>query len=185
VAVGQPDRAVESYSDAIKLDPLSSLIYRSRAEAHEILGEYSLAVDDYETILRSNPENSNILNRKAVALFSLGRLEEAIRDFGDAIDVYDKKVERLIKKANLDEAAKLDPFLARTYNNRGSAFYGLGRIERSIEDYDLAIQLSPRSSEFYVNRASAYEILRKNAAARRDFERAIELGFDAAALGRN
>ena len=112
-------------------------------------------------------------------------MEEANRDLGDAINVYDKKVERLVKQAKLDEAAKFDPFLARAYNNRGSAFYRLGRIERSIEDYDLAIQLSPRSPKFYINRASAYEILRKDEAARRDFERAIELGFDPAALGRN
>ena len=110
----------------------------------------------------------------------MGRLDEAIQDFDQAINSYEESIRR-----NLDEAAKFEPRLARAYNNRGSAYYQLGRIERAIEDYNRAIQLSPQLAEFYANRAYAYELLSKDSEARRDFERATSLGFKALSLDQN
>ena len=108
---------------------------------------------------------------------SPGRSEEAIQDFDKAIEIYQRTVALLKKDKKLDEAANWNPSLALAYNNRGSAYYQLGRIERAIEDYDRSIQLSPRSGEFYVNRAQAYALLNKDAEARQDYDLAVKLGF--------
>lgn len=180
VEMGEPDRAVEAYSEAIRLDPLSPSFYDRRAEAHVMLGEYSLAVEDYDRAMQLSQGNVSYYHRRGVALFALGRFLEAIQDFDEAIPRYTQIIKELLEYQGKDEAVKWNPILALAYNNRGSAYYQLGRIERAIEDYDRAIQLSPRSAEFYANRAFAHELLNKVAEARRDYDRAIQLGFDPA-----
>ena len=183
--MGQPDRAVGAYTEAIKLDPLTELFYDRRAEAYGVLGEYSLAIEDYKSIIQLNPDNVSAYSGKAVALFSLSRLEEAVLDFGQIIKLHDESIAILKDRERYEEAANIDPALAIAYNNRGSAYYELGRIDRAVEDYDRAIQLSPRTAEFYANRAFAYELQNKNAKAQQDLVRAIQLGFTSDFLKRN
>ena len=84
---------------------------------------------------------------------------------------------QIVSRRNLVEAVKFEPRLARTYNNRGSAYYQSGRINRAIKDYDRAIQLSPELAEFYANRAYAYELISRDSDAQRDFALATSLGF--------
>ena len=104
-------------------------------------------------------------------------MEEAIQDFDKAIEIYQRTVALLKKDTKLDEAANWNPSLALAYNNRGSAYYQLGRIERAIQDYNWSIQFSARLGEFYVNLAQAYALLNEDAEARQDYDLAIKLGF--------
>jgi len=178
VETGKPDGAVEAYSEAIRLDPLSPSFYDGRAQAYGMLGEHRLAIEDYDRMIQLSPGTASHHTRKAVALFTLGRSEEAIQDLDEAIEIYHRTINHPGRgETKLGNAFKWNPKLALAYNNRGSAYYQLGRIERAIEDYDRAIQLSPRSAEFYANRAFAYELLNKDAEARRDLDHALQLGF--------
>ena len=68
------------------------------------------------------------------------------------------------------------PGIALAYNNRGSAYYQLGRIEWAMYDYTEAIRLNPRLGGVFVNRATAFALLGKNEEAKRDLLQAEALG---------
>ena len=178
IEMGEPGRVVDAFSVAIRIDPSRALLFDRRAEAYGLLGEYRLAIEDYASMIQLNPNDAQAYIRKAIVLFASGRLEEAIQDFDQTIKLHDRSIEYLKKYDNFEEAAKINLDLAMAYNNRASAYYQLGRVDRAIEDYDRAIQLSPRTAEFYANRAFAYKLLNKGAEARRDIEQAKEMGFD-------
>ena len=74
-----------------------------------------------------------------------------------------------------DEAIRIDPQDANTYNGRGLAYGGLGQYERAIQDYDEAIRLNPQDADAYYNRGAAYNALGKSREAERDFAKAKEL----------
>lgn len=180
--VGKPAYAVEAFNQAIGLDPMSPQLYDSRAEAYRLLGEHRLALADYNRAIKIAPSDPSRFARRGIAKFALGRLEEAVQDFDQAINRMDREIALLVQFGRLDEARSWDPELALVHNNRGSAHYQLGRIERAVDDYDRGIQLSPRSPELYANRSLAYGLLNRDADARRDMNLAIELGFDPALL---
>jgi tetratricopeptide (TPR) repeat protein len=182
VEVGEPAYAIEAFNRAIYLDPMSPQLYDDRAEAYRLLGAQSLALADYDTAITLSPSEPSRYARRGVAHFALGRLEKAIQDFDQEIGRIDREIALLVQFRRLHEAGKWNPQIALAYNNRGSAHYQLGRIERAVEDYDCAIQFSPRSAEFYANWSLAYELLNKDADALRDKKLAIELGFDPALM---
>jgi tetratricopeptide (TPR) repeat protein len=93
-------------------------------------------------------------NRAQVHMIA-GRLEDALADFTDAID--------------------LDPNFPDNYFHRGTILARLGRPEAAIADYDRVIALTPPMPEAYYNRADTLADLGDLAGAVRDFGRVTEL----------
>jgi tetratricopeptide (TPR) repeat protein len=79
----------------------------------------------------------------AFAPFSRG---DAARNNGD----YDQAI------IDYNEAARLEPNNAATYNSRGDAYYKKGDYDRAIADYTEAIKLDPNYAAAYGGRAAAY-----------------------------
>ena len=76
----------------------------------------------------------------------------------------------------LNKAIELNPDDAIDYNNRGTAFYKLGRYQRAIEDFNRAINLDPNDTYAYNNRGNAYYDLGKRNRACDDWRKVCELG---------
>jgi tetratricopeptide (TPR) repeat protein len=74
-----------------------------------------------------------------------------------------------------DEAIRLDPTNAITYNIRGLAYGELGQYQRAIQDYDKAIQLDPNDAFAYYNRGQVYGELGQATEADADFAKACSL----------
>jgi tetratricopeptide (TPR) repeat protein len=55
VDMGEPGHAVEAFTEAIDIDPLSPSFYDRRSETYEMLGEHSLAVDDHGRGIKLSP----------------------------------------------------------------------------------------------------------------------------------
>jgi len=85
----------------------------------------------------------------------------------------------------LDEAIKLEPDSANTFNNRGVAYADLGQYARAIEDYSQAIRLKPDDAKAYNNRGIAYYNLGHHARAIEDYNQAIRLKPDYAGAFNN
>ena len=64
------------------------------------------------------------------------------------------------------------------YNGRGAAYFDMGHIGRSIEDFDRAIHIEPDFAYAYNNRAMSYIRLGRYEEAEQDVRRAVELGLD-------
>lgn len=75
----------------------------------------------------------------------------------------------------LNNAIKLDPNNAETYNKRGIAYYELEQYQRTIEDNSEAIRLNPDYVVAYNNRGSAYANLGQYLRAIEDFNQVIRL----------
>ena len=65
--------------------------------------------------------------------------------------------------------------MARTYNNRGGAYFNLGQYQRALEDFDKAIRLEPGYGSAYSNRGAAYSALGQSANAEANKAKACSL----------
>ena len=166
VAGENPDEAAKT-AERVQRDPGASQIDRAVADAVRLQqqGEIEAAIEKWRSIANVVGEEDRQLQTRA--WFSIGYLSsvgEGI-DLEAAIDAYNKAIE-------------LNPTLAGSYNNRGSAKDNLGRSEEAIADYDRAIELDPDYAEAYYNRGNAKNNLDRPEEAIADYDRAIELNPD-------
>ena len=75
----------------------------------------------------------------------------------------------------LDEAVRLEPSLALSYNYRGQLYGAIGQPERAVVDFDEAIRLDPLFADAYYNRGLAYAELGLQERARADLNQAGSL----------
>jgi tetratricopeptide (TPR) repeat protein len=106
----------------------------------------------------ARPANDgNLYRERAIAAYSNG-------DFRGAI-------------GNLEEAIRLNPDDAQSYNIRGNAWDELGIFERALADYDEAIRIDPNNPALFHDRAILWQ--RKGALdqALVELDRAIRFSF--------
>ncbi len=76
--------------------------------------------------------------------------------------------------ADFDTALALNPYSARTFNERGRAHHKGGDNARAIADYDAALRLFPHYSAAFRNRGTAHLFQGRLSAAIADFDAAID-----------
>ncbi|MDE5090978.1 MAG: tetratricopeptide repeat protein, partial [Trichodesmium sp. St18_bin3_1_1] len=64
---------------------------------------------------------------------------------------------------------------ADAYNNRGNVYYGQGKYDLAIADYNQAIQLNPKHANAYYSRGLTNKDQRNMEKAISDFEKAADL----------
>ena len=82
---------------------------------------------------------------------------------------YEKAIE------HYDQAIRLSPQIAQSYNNRGIAKSKLEKYEEAIADFNKAISINPQDDRAYNNRGIAKGKLKKYEEAIADFNEAIRL----------
>ncbi len=106
-------------------------------------------------VLRDNPNHSVPYTERGRFYIVHSEYERALFDLNKAIEIDDKN--------------------SLAWNNRASAFAGLGRVQEAVEDFDRAIELDPDYAFAYSNRG--IELFKMGFAdkAMEDFNRAIDL----------
>jgi tetratricopeptide (TPR) repeat protein len=92
------DKAISSFTDAIRLDPTSALVYCQRGRAYGYKGDYDNAISDFDEAIRLDPRLALAYNARGVVYFNQGKLDKAISEY--------------------DEAIQLDPNFTWAYANR-------------------------------------------------------------------
>jgi tetratricopeptide (TPR) repeat protein len=154
-ARGQYQRAIENYSEAIRIKPDYAQAYYNRGVTYAAIGQHQHAVEDYDKAIRIRPNSAADYTSRGMVYNNLGQYQRAIEDYNKAI--------------------YLKPFYALTYNNRGNVYTNLGQYRRAIEDYNEAIRTKPAFAEAYHNRGVAYNNLGQYQRAIEDYNKAIHI----------
>ncbi|MCY4073373.1 MAG: tetratricopeptide repeat protein [Chloroflexi bacterium] len=76
---------------------------------------------------------------------------------------------------SVNEALRLQPYLATAYNERGNIYRFQGMFDKALNDYTMAIHIEPDYDEAFFNRALAYESRRRYADAEADLTQALRI----------
>jgi lipoprotein NlpI len=132
---GDNDRALENYSEAIRLEPDDAQFYKTRADVYYDKDNYDRAIADYGAAIRLADGYSDALNGRGLCYYFRGDDNRALRDFNEAI--------------------RLDPEFALAFNNRGNVYIREGNLDKAIDDYAEAVRLAPGSRVALANRGRA------------------------------
>ena len=83
--MGQRERGIADFSEAIRLDPRSLVAFYSRANSRMALGEHPGAIADFEAVLGLNKDFWQGLTGRGSAYLAQGRLPAAMQDFDQVL----------------------------------------------------------------------------------------------------
>jgi tetratricopeptide (TPR) repeat protein len=164
------DKAINEFSEAIRLDPNYVPAYVSRGNAYAIHGAGDKAIDDFTEAIRLDPNVAIIYFDRGNAYYDHGNLDKASSDYNEAIRLdpnfaraYVGRGDVIRDQGNLDkaisdynEAIRLEPNYVPAYDGRGLAYGSSRNYDKAISDFTEAIRLDPNDADAYVGRANAY-----------------------------
>ena len=116
--------------------------------------------------------------KKLIILFSFVLLGLNLSSQIDSAKYYFNKAynssDNNFRIVNYTKCLRLNPDNADAYNNRGIAYYTLGKYQLAIDDYNRAIRINPDYASAYNNRGIAKENFGKYYCD--DYKKACELG---------
>jgi tetratricopeptide (TPR) repeat protein len=113
--------AIDSYNQAIQLQPDRAISYYLRAKTQYRSGNNLGALDDYNKAIQLQPNYINAYISRGVVQATVGNTKDAINDYNRAIT--------------------LKPDYANSYYNRGIAKSDLGDRKNAIDDFKKAAEL--------------------------------------------
>jgi len=189
-AVGQTDKALTDYSDAIKLDPSASLAFLNRGVLLATRKRaYDRAIQDFDRTLVLEPDNVDALIRRGDAFVQLGDFGRGMRDLDRAVSTapenalaylmrglaYGRRGNATAALQNYDAALKYEPRNADALSNRAAIYLGQGRLDMAIRDLDLAISIDHTNPLAFYNRGYAHFAKKEYDKAISDYSSAIAL----------
>lgn len=155
--IKQYTNAVNTYTEAIELNPSNPFLYINRATTRAEMIDFISSIDNsYQNItLDSDP---------AKRLHSSGT-----RTYN-----YDEAI------ADIDRAIELYPNFAEAYYNRANLMAISGKLPEAYDDYTRAIELEPNLGEAYYNRGLVQIFMKDTRKGCLDLSKAGELGIEAA-----
>jgi len=184
-----PKKAIEYYTQAIRLDPNYSAAYNNRGATYSMLDNYNQAVADYDQAIRIDSNYAKAYNNRGITYSLLKMYEQAIADYDKAIRLDPKYATAYSNRggtyvmlqqfgraiADLNQAISLNSNNAKAYTNRGMAFAYIKQFDLAIADHDHAIHIDPNNSIAYSNRGGTYAMLQQFDRAIEDIDHAIHL----------
>lgn len=155
-SLGEKERAIEDFDQAIRHDPSNAGLYLARGTTWQHIGKHARAIDDLNRALEIEPSN-------AAAYGNLGVAWEKLGDDDRALENYDRSL-------------TLEPDNAVVLNNRGNVLARMGERRKAIADYDRALGLDPEYASAYYNRAGELCLEGHSGQALSDYLHAIRLG---------
>lgn len=187
--LNQFEKAIRSYSNAIRMQQNNATFYNDRGRAYLNWGNfdksnshYDNAIADFNMAIKLNPEYAYAYNSRG---FAYGELEEynmAIADFDKAIElrpewanlysnrgyVYIKLEEYDKAAADFDKAIELDPEYANSYKHYGVLCRKTNDLEKAITLLTKAIERNPDYKEAYKERMEVYRLMGETEKAQAD-----------------
>ena len=152
--LGEPQKAIEIFRQALSLDPDFVLAHYDMAVAYREQGKLDQCIAEYEKVLAIRPGFPSALSNLGGQYFRQGKTEKAVELFRKAIDVYPNFIQALSNlgaslnkldrsdeaTSHLEKALALNPEFAVSHYNLGNAFFAAKRFSKAREAYDAAVK---------------------------------------------
>jgi len=187
--LGEPRRAVEACTRAIRLDPEFVEVYYLRGLLYAKLGEQDRALQDQSRVLELDADYARAHTARGVVRAALGEHERALEDLDKGCILAPRSSEafyhrglvrarmEMLKEAldDLKLALELDPQLVAAHLALGDVYASSGDHWQAIDNYDRAIELDAQNVAAYYARGQARAVLREFARAIADYGKVLEL----------
>ena len=191
---GNPQKAVEAFTKAIKLNPNNEKFYVFRGNAYGEAGNNNQAVKDIAKAIKLNPKYAKAYVSRGNAYLRSGSYQQAVKDYSMAVKLSPKHEEAYCYRGvaygalgkeqqaleDFSRAIKLNPEYEKAYFYRGLAYAESGNYHKALEDFNKAVELNPGDAEAYFNRGRVYGLLGDTYKAVEDIRKAARLGDKAA-----
>lgn len=127
IKLHQYPEALDSFSEALKLNPNKSMGWNNKGYTLAKLGQYDEALNCIDRSLDLYPENDFALNSKGYILAESGKPEESLQYYQKAIEI-----------APLDE---------ERYYNKGKAYQKLQQYTEALKCYNKVLELNPNCED--------------------------------------
>jgi tetratricopeptide (TPR) repeat protein len=182
-------RAMEDYSEAIRLDPQNAALYCNRGYLLGERGEFAKAIADFNEAIRLDPRDPIAYLHRGHAWSEQRQYDKAVADFTETIrlkphDAYARRSRghALVDKQDLSaaiadftEAIRLEPREVTAYIARGHAWRARQETDKALADFDQAIGLAPEARGAYLERGVIREEKKEYDKALTDYDHAIRL----------
>ncbi|MDQ7824664.1 MAG: tetratricopeptide repeat protein [Candidatus Eremiobacteraeota bacterium] len=167
--IGRFREALESFSQAMQLDPRAPEAISGRGSALMKMGNYRKALQCFEEVLQATPHDVEVLKNKGTALLELGELREALENFKTIITLAPRDSYSLWKIGSIygrignpgdaitfiDKALSLDGKMADALIEKGSYLLQTGRSLEATACFDQVLALNPTSQRCLFYKAEA------------------------------
>jgi tetratricopeptide (TPR) repeat protein len=152
--IKQYTNAVNTYSQAIALNPSNPFLYLNRAATQAEMIDFISSIDNgyHRMSIESDPARR------------LHNSHTRTYDYSEAI-------------SDLNKAIKLQPSFAYAYYNRANLYALSGMLPEAADDYTKAIELNPHFAEAYYNRGLLQIYMKDTRKGCLDISKAGELGI--------
>lgn len=155
---GNPGEAIAVLEKAIALDPDNPQLHRHLAQAYYQDGQPEESIASLKDVLEARPEGETDV--------------ETIQLLADLLVREGREAEAEEYIAMLPEGTKLNP---ETVLNTGITFFNEGKMEKALEQFDLAVEQNPDLADAYYYRGLTHMNRGNNAEAIADFQKMLEL----------
>jgi tetratricopeptide (TPR) repeat protein len=101
-----PEAAIVTLTNALKLRPNDGALHKDRARAHVMLKQWEDAGEDLNTALRLSPGDAEALRLRALVLLRSDRLQEAWEDIELALKLSPKDLDTVVLRGDIREAMR-------------------------------------------------------------------------------
>jgi tetratricopeptide (TPR) repeat protein len=166
---GDFEKAIQSFSKAIEIDPENEEAYFLRGNAYNDSGKPELALKDYTVVLKRNPEDQLALYNRSLAYLSLQQFDQAIEDLSRLIQlapeepngynlrsvVNSQKGEYSLAVADATRVIELGNEI-QGMTNRSLAYERQGNLPAAIADETALLEKVPQKESVYCRRGLLY-----------------------------
>lgn len=166
---GQIDQAIQSYRQALALDPTSVAAHFNLGNALLKKGDLKAAARQFQEAIRLGPDFPEAYRNAAGVLVELGDLEGAIEMLRKAVAADPRQAEgyyylgtALGKQGRLTEAVEqlrraiaIRPHYPEAYHHLGMVLAAQGRLDKAIAAFQTALELDPHFAEAQESLAEA------------------------------
>jgi tetratricopeptide (TPR) repeat protein len=188
-ALGELDKALKDFDEAIRLDPKLFAAFTERGSVWYAKEDYDKAIADYNEAIRLEPKYSSVFYNRGLAWNAKQDFDKALKDFDEAIRLnpadalsfhgrglaWDSKQDYDKALKDFDEAIRLNPNEADFFFNRGRVWFAKVDYDKAIKDFSESIRLNPKDADTFVARGEAWYEKKEFDKAIKDYSEAIQL----------